>query len=468
LCYTDDMSETLLRDLPLEKGAPVSNLVKLQNFELKNNKSGGKQFLIFEARDKSATVPCKKWDSSPQELERFSKLSVAFLTGKVDLYKDTVSIVADTIAAPEEEVVESFLKEHEVLNEAAASPLPMPTKIEHLKDIPHEKDVPVEVVVRISNLEYKTTKKDGTGCKPYLMFSLSDKETDFRWCKKWDSSQDEFEALKKVKVVSVRGKSDIHNNTLGIVAEVITPVSPEDEARLLKELVPSSNYDILTMKKGIWNLIQKMENPWIKKLCEAFLKDPVIKEKFHLVPGARGMHHAFSGGLMEHVYRLMLLANDFVDSYNNHSWPGNKVIVDKDAVLAMVFFHDLYKVQEYTESGEYAVEGNKLGHISRCIMEIGSKTAQIDGFPADIKELIVHGVSSHHGQLEWGSPDTPACPEALICHYLDNLSSKLDPTIAALNKVMENRWTEKPVKTLNKPAFLGNCRIKDRTPGETQ
>ena len=39
---------------------------------------------------------------------------------------------------------------------------------------------------------------------------------------------------------------------------------------------------------------------------------------------------------------------------------------------------------------------------------------------------LEHCVLAHHGELEWGSPTYPACPEAIIVHMADNLDAKLE------------------------------------------
>lgn len=327
-----------------------------------------------------------------------------------------------------------------------------------LKDLPQEKGFPIAHLLRISNIEMRQAKNG----KDYIQFSLGDKSMEIK-AKKWDSSTEEFERFKKCKVVFVTGKTDTYNNALTIVCDTVAEPEDGTETEQLETLLPKTPYDVNFLKKGIWSLIQKMENPWIKKLCEAFLADTKFKERFLLVPGGISRHDSFRNGLLQHTFRLMTLASDFVDSYNRHSWPGNKIIVDKDAVLGACFLHDAMKSFEYLPDMTYAPEGNMLGHIARCIMEIGSKTAKIENFPDEIKDLLCHCVSSHHGLVEWGSPDTFCCPEAVITHYLDDLLSKLDPTILELNTItsLEDKWTKKKVKQLDKPAHLGNSKIME-------
>lgn len=326
-----------------------------------------------------------------------------------------------------------------------------------LKDIPVEADYEIAHLLRVSGMELKKSKKG----KYYLSFNVADSSLSVNWNKKWDSSQEEYDKLKKHKVLFITGKTNIYNDRLSIVADSMAiPEEGIDVEFLLDALMPKTVYDVKKLKKGIWELIQNMENKWIKKLCEAFITDPKISEKFCVVPAAVTRHHNFKHGLLEHTYRLMILAKDFVASYNNREWPGNKVYLDEDTILAACMLHDMFKCVEYLPEGGYALEGNMLAHISRGIMEIGSKTSQIDGFPEELKEILAHTVSAHHNLIEWGSPDTPCCPEAIVVHYLDDLCSKLDPVMLALNDLPEDEvWTENRVKAINKHAHRGNSKI---------
>lgn len=339
-----------------------------------------------------------------------------------------------------------------------------------LSDIPVEKNRPIAQLFRISKMEYKITKRDGTPCKrPYIQFNVGDRSGEVQ-AKKWDSSEEEFNRVKDQKVLFVTGKTDIFNDSLQVIVETLAkPDDTVDTDFLLETLTPKTAYDIKNLKKGIWALIQKMNNKWIKQLCEEFVKDPKINVRFSVVPAATKMHHNFKHGLLEHTYRLMVLADDFVDSYNKHGWPGNKIILDKDAVLAGCLLHDMMKCFEYEPEGGYAVEGNLLGHIARGIMEVGSKTAKIENFPEEIKELMAHIISAHHLQIEWGSPDTPCCPEAIVVHYLDDLCSKLDPTILELNRLEKgSKWTVNKIPSLNKLAYIGNSSfLNENTEGMT-
>jgi len=475
---------SLLSELPLEKNHPMAGLVYAFGFEIRLNKKK-EQYLQFKIADKSATLACKRWPSrnsdepSAEEfIERFKDQKVLFVTGKVDTYGDVVSITADSIAVPEIEAVKEFMKDNPEpapadlkspksekkkrqvilpsdLNDALKSQAPLKSFRESDKNIEH--------ILRIVSLDVRDGNKG-----PFAQFKLCDATAEFDG-KLWDiNDKDTFlAAFKDAKAVYVVGETNLFRDNLQIIVDDMSKVELSEE--VLNSLYVSTTYDVRFLKRGVWKMLKAMKNEWIRKLCEAFYVDKEFNERFSLVPAGVSRHHSTRNGLLEHTYRLMTLAADFVDSYNKHTWPENRVLLDKDLVVAACFLHDSYKSFEYNIDGTYADEGNMLGHISRCIMEIGSKTALISNFPKEIKELLAHCVSSHHGEIKFGSPDTPCCPEAIVCHYFDNMCSKLDPTILELNNLLDNRkWTSKPVKALGeegkrgKLAHLGNSLVLDK------
>jgi 3'-5' exoribonuclease len=130
------------------------------------------------------------------------------------------------------------------------------------------------------------------------------------------------------------------------------------------------------------------------------------------------MHHAWIGGLLEHVLSLMGLCEMAAQHYPH---------VDRDLLLTGVVLHDIGKLRELSwgTSFEYTMEGQLLGHITIGIGMIEAKIAAIPDFPAAKRVLVEHLVLSHHGKYEFGSPKLPMTPEAILLHYLDDLDAKM-------------------------------------------
>ena len=66
-----------------------------------------------------------------------------------------------------------------------------------LRDVPIQKDFEIAHLLRVENMELKETKTH----KHYLSMDLGDSTKSLKWCKKWDSSPDEYQKLKEKKVL---------------------------------------------------------------------------------------------------------------------------------------------------------------------------------------------------------------------------------------------------------------------------
>jgi 3'-5' exoribonuclease len=147
------------------------------------------------------------------------------------------------------------------------------------------------------------------------------------------------------------------------------------------------------------------------------------------------MHHAFVGGLLEHVVSLCDLSRLIAGHYPE---------LDPDLLMTGAILHDVGKLEElsYERSFNYTAEGQLLGHIVLELELVTKKMDAIEGFPADLKTLIKHLLISHHGQYEFGSPKLPMFPEALALHFLDDMDSKMAAARAVLaSPEGEGEWT---------------------------
>jgi 3'-5' exoribonuclease len=137
------------------------------------------------------------------------------------------------------------------------------------------------------------------------------------------------------------------------------------------------------------------------------------------------MHHAFIGGLLEHVVGLCALARLLATQYTE---------LDVDLLLTAAMLHDVGKLDElcYERAIGYTTEGQLLGHIVMELETVSRAMDGIPGFPAPLKTVVQHMLISHHGEYEFGSPKLPMIREAMVFHYMDNLDSKMAAVRAAL------------------------------------
>jgi 3'-5' exoribonuclease len=166
------------------------------------------------------------------------------------------------------------------------------------------------------------------------------------------------------------------------------------------------------------------------------MDDEPLARMYRLAPAAKHVHHAFLGGLIEHVLSLCNLARMLSTHYS---------YIDIDLLLTGVILHDVGKVAEltYDRSFGYSSEGQLVGHIGIGLRFLHEKLQRLPDFPPKLRVLVEHMILSHHGELEFGSPKLPQFPEALLLHHLDNLDSKMEcmRALVAKDRLVEGYWT---------------------------
>ena len=182
---------------------------------------------------------------------------------------------------------------------------------------------------------------------------------------------------------------------------------------------PSSKRDPDEMWRELREVVAGIGNPHLKALLKRMLDDPDIALRYRRAPAAKQIHHAYLGGLIEHVLSLCALARADGAALSD---------VDADLLLTGVVLHDIGKIYElnYERGFSYSNDGQLLGHIAIALRMVGDKLRELPDFPPPLRSLVEHMILSHHGQLEFGSPKLPQFPEALLLHYLDDMDSKME------------------------------------------
>ena len=164
--------------------------------------------------------------------------------------------------------------------------------------------------------------------------------------------------------------------------------------------------------------------------------------KFVKAPAGMKNHHAYQGGLLEHVLSLLELVLVVAPRYPQ---------LDAELLLVGAFIHDSGKVDElaYERDISYTDQGQLLGHILIAISMLDEKireTERLGGepFPDDLANEIKHIIASHHGQYEYGSPKLPMTLEAVTLHHLDNLDAKIHSFDQLMrdDANVDSRWTQ--------------------------
>jgi 3'-5' exoribonuclease len=291
---------------------------------------------------------------------------------------------------------------------------------------------PRQQITGLFLVQSKEVRQKKTG-EPYLSLQLIDRTGDID-AKMWDGVADIADSFNRDDFVRVKGETQIYQNRLQLTVHRITKV--DDREVDLADFLPASKRNPDEMMAELLGYVSQMRNPHLKALNEAILGDPRVAAAYKKAPAAKSIHHAWLGGLLEHVLSLASLAKLTASHY-----PG----IDADLLMTGVILHDIGKIYElsYERSFSYSSEGQLLGHIQIALRLIGDKLASLPGFPARLRNLVEHLILSHHGQLEFGSPKLPSFPEALLLHHLDNMDSKMEAMRAAIEKerAMPGDWT---------------------------
>jgi 3'-5' exoribonuclease len=294
-----------------------------------------------------------------------------------------------------------------------------------------------QLVVSLFLVREKEIRTSARSGKSWLELSLGDRTGSIP-AKMWDNFDAIAKTFERDDVIRIRGRVKLYNNQKELTLEQIIPAAERDYD--LGDFLPHTKYDVEKLYADLRGAIAGMKNPWLQKLLASVVDDPEIAPRLKRAPAAMTMHHAYLGGLLEHVVSLMGLAADVAKHYPE---------LDSDLLLTGVVLHDIGKIHElrYTRGIDYSDSGRLLGHITIGAGMVRDKCKAIAGFPAPLAVLVEHMILSHHGAHEFGSPSLPQIPEAVALNFIDDIDSKM----AAMRKSFEqpsgsataDLWTER-------------------------
>ena len=258
--------------------------------------------------------------------------------------------------------------------------------------------------------------------KSYLRLELGDR-TGTLETRMWTNFEALVQDIARDDFVKVEGRLELYRDKPQLSLLRVRKARPEEIE--LADYLPHTTEDVEKMYAQLLGYAREIANPWLKQLVLNVVEDPAIAARYKKAPAAKVMHHAYLGGLLEHVVGLCGLAKQLATHYPE---------LDVDLLLTVAILHDVGKLDElcYTRAIGYTSEGQLLGHIVMELETVLRAIDQIPGFPPELKTVVQHLVISHHGQYEFGSPKLPMIREALAFHYMDDLDSKMAAARAAL------------------------------------
>src|SRR5271154_1908630 len=291
---------------------------------------------------------------------------------------------------------------------------------------------PNQVVTTTFLVHVKDIRQKKSG-DPYLSLLLGDRTGDID-AKMWDNVAEVMNTFDRDDFVKVKGLLQIFQNRPQFTIHKMARVLDSDVD--LGDYFPASARDPLEMFTELRGIVAGIGNPHLRDLLNAFLDDEPLARMYRTAPAAKSVHHAWLGGLIEHVLSVCRLCRTVGAQYD---------YLDLDLLLTGAVLHDVGKIAEltYERSFGYSAEGQLLGHIVIGLRLLHEKLQRFPDFPPKLRILVEHLIISHHGELEYGSPKIPLFPEAQLLHFLDNLDSKMEcmRKMVATDRHVEGCWT---------------------------
>ncbi len=274
----------------------------------------------------------------------------------------------------------------------------------------------VDEVFLVSDKQLRTNRNGNL----YLAVRLSDKSGSLNGMM-WNATDRIADSFDNGDYARINGTTQLYNGTLQMIVTRVEPVDPEKVIEA--DFVTLSSTDVDKLAGELAAMLRAIKNYHLRNLAESCLMDETFMGKFTSAPAGVKNHHAYRGGLLEHVLSLMKLCSVVAPIYEG---------LDPDLLLMGAFLHDIGKTEELTYERDlaYSDEGQLIGHIVMAVSMLEAKireTEKLSGetFPTELALRLKHMIVSHHGQYEYGSPKLPMTLEAIALHFLDNLDSKI-------------------------------------------
>ena len=179
---------------------------------------------------------------------------------------------------------------------------------------------------------------------------------------------------------------------------------------------------------------------------------------FKKMPAAQNFHHAYTSGLLEHVWSMTRIACFLAEHYAKY-YDKLDPPLSRSVVVAATILHDIGKLREleyHPVEARYTTEGWLIGHILIGRDMVREAAGRIEGFPEDVLLRLEHAILAHHGKREFGAPVVPQTLEALLVSHIDDLDAKMNIAACMLMRPgMNDGFTERIYALDNRQMYKG-------------
>lgn len=285
----------------------------------------------------------------------------------------------------------------------------------------------------------------------YLQVELCDR-TGSITARMWNATEDDYRSFEPGDYVRVEGTAQLYQGAMQVIATGIHRAAAAEVDAADFQRVPAMDIDRL--RSRLQQALRGLKNPHLRSLAECFLMDEAFMSAFARAPAGIKNHHAYPGGLLEHVVHLIEVCGRVAACYPE---------LDAELLITGAFLHDVGKIDElsYDRGFAYTDEGQLVGHVVMGVGMLEAKAREAERLtgeplPRELLLRLKHMIVSHHGQYEYGSPKLPMTLEALALAYLDDLDAKLHSfgQLMREDPNVESPWTVY-YPTLGRKLFKG-------------
>jgi len=310
-----------------------------------------------------------------------------------------------------------------------------------IKDLEAGQDLADECFL-INKFKKATTANN----KEYWNLILADKTGEIN-AKVWEDNLSRCDKCQEGDIIVISGAVDEFKNKKQIIIDKLSIIHDFE----ISDFIAKTSKDIDSLYQTVEKNIAKVKDEHIKKLLNNFFNDKEFAKEFKKAPGAEKIHHAYIGGLLEHVAEMLNIGEVAVKEYEN---------INRDLLICGILLHDIGKMKELSVNTKISrtLKGRFIGHLTLGAMRVSEEIEKIPDFPEYLKNKIIHLILSHHGKLEFGSPVKPALLESVALYYIDEISAKTNiaNNLFSLGKDSPELFSERHFALDNSDIYIGN------------
>jgi 3'-5' exoribonuclease len=198
--------------------------------------------------------------------------------------------------------------------------------------------------------------------------------------KVWDNPETVSQSFERDDVVKVRGTVEVYNDKPQIIVSRIRRCEPKEYNAA--DFYASSARDPEEMFGELQDLVSMVRDEALRRLSDIIANDPAIGSRLKSSPAAMKIHHAFRGGLLEHILSLCNLSVALCAHYPR---------LNLDLLIAGAILHDLGKIETLELTGlrfTYTTRGQLIEHVTLGLEILERHASRIPDFPVELKTIL--------------------------------------------------------------------------------